>query len=99
MHQSYSLTTHAHQRMQQRHISPLVLEQVLLYGRKIRARGATFRVVGRKEVAHYAAAGIDLRAAEGVQVLLAGDGVVLTTYRNHDLRVIRPRKRRQSHHH
>ena len=99
MNQGYVLTDHAQKRMQQRHITPHILEKVMRYGRIIHARGATYRVIGRKEVAHHAAAGIDLRAAEGVQVLLATDGAVITTFRNHDLRKIRPSKRRHAHYH
>lgn len=96
MNQTYVLTHHAEKRMQQRRISPHILEQVLLHGRTIHARGATFRVVGRKEVAANAEAGIDLRSAEGIQVLINSEGVVFTVYRNHDLRKIRPSKRRHS---
>jgi hypothetical protein len=99
MNQRYVLTDHAQKRMQQRHITPHILTQVMRYGRIIHARGVTYRVIGRKEVSLYAGAGIDLRAAEGVQVLLATDGAVITTFRNHDLRKIRPSKRRHAHYH
>ena len=92
----YRLTDHAGLRMQQRHIPRHLLEMVLEYGRTIHARGATYKVVGRKEVEHFQRKGVDLRDAQGIQVLLAEDGVVLTTYRNHDLRQIRPSKRRHS---
>lgn len=61
----YRLTDHAGLRMQQRHIPPHLLEMVLEYGRTIHARGATYKVVGRKEVEHFQRKGIDLRDAEG----------------------------------
>lgn len=99
MNEEYVLTGHAQKRMQQRHITPHILAQVMRYGRTIYSRGATYRVIGRKEVAHLATAGIDLRAAEGVQVLLTNSGTVLTTFRSHDLRKIRPSKRRHAHYH
>jgi len=92
----YPISQHAELRMQQRHISPQVLEDVLRYGRLIYSRGVAFRVVGHKEVERYAARGIDLRMAEGVHVLVGPDGGVITAYRNHDLRKIRPTKRRQA---
>ncbi len=95
----YRLTDHAGLRMQQRHIPPHLLEMVLEYGRTIHARGATYKVVGRKEVEHFLRKGVDLRDAEGIHVLLGEDDVVLTTYRNHNLRRIRPSKRRHSVYH
>ena len=95
----YRLTDHAGLRMQQRHIPTHLLEMVLEYGRTIHARGATYKVVGRKEVEHFQRKGVDLRDAEGIHVLLGEDDVVLTTYRNHDLRHIRPSKRRHSVYH
>jgi hypothetical protein len=49
----------------------------------------TYCVVGRKEVKHYASLGIDLSDAEGLQVLLASDGAVVTVYRNRDLHAIK----------
>jgi hypothetical protein len=55
-------------------------------------------VVGRKEVDKYKGMGIDLSKAQGVHVLLSTQGQVITTYRNHDLRNIRPKKRKHAHH-
>lgn len=96
---NHPVVPHAWQRMRQRGIAPALVEQVLRYGRTIHARGLLFCVIGRKEVDHFAARGIDLRAADGVHVLVQADGTVLTTYRNHDLRAIRPFKRKHSMHH
>lgn len=92
------LTHHASLRSQQRSISVPTIDLVTMYGRKIHARGATFMVVGRKEVDRYKDLGIDLSKAQGVHVLLSTDGQVITTYRNHDLRNIRPKKRKRVHH-
>ncbi len=94
-----SFTGHAEKRMQQRHISPRMIDLVLIYGRTIHSRGATYMVVGRKEVDAWAQKGVDLRAAEGLHILLNANGAVITTYRNHDLRKIRPSKRRHSVYH
>lgn len=96
---NHHLAPHALLRMQQRGIRPELVEQVLRYGRAIHARGLLFRVIGRKEVAFFAARGINLRAAEGVHVLVQPDGSVLTTYRNQNLRAIRPCKRKHAMHH
>lgn len=90
------LSQHARLRAQQRHISPALLELALQYGRTIRSRGTVYKVVGRKEVERLALRGVDLRCAEGVHVLLGADGEVITTYRNQNLRKIRPTKRSQA---
>lgn len=94
---SLQLTHHASLRSQQRSISLPTIDLVTTYGRKIHARGATFMVVGRKEVDRYKDKRIDLSKAQGVHVLLSTGGRVITTYRNQDLRSIRPRKRKHSH--
>jgi len=96
---NYLLTSHANLRMQQRGIAGHLVEEVLTYGRIIHARGLTFRVIGKKEVTRFAPKGIDLSHAEGIHVLVESDGSVITTYRNHDLRKIRPYKRKHSMHH
>lgn len=93
------LTAHAAVRMRQRGISAQLIEVVLTYGRQIEAKGVVFCVVGRKEVAHHAALGLDLSAAEGLQVLVGPGGAVVTMYRNHDLRSIKASPRRARHAH
>lgn len=95
------LTHHAAIRMQQRGISCQAIHDALSYGRHIRAKGVTYCVVGRKEVRRYAAVGVNLAEAEGLQVLLASDGSVVTVYRNRDLHTIRvtPRRGRRNTHH
>ena len=96
---NHSFCPHAAARMQQRGIKPEIVELVLRFGRIIHARGLVFRVIGRKEVARFAEIGINLTRAEGVQVLVQADGSVLTLYRNHNLRGIRPCKRKHAMHH
>lgn len=92
------VSAHAAVRMQQRGIPANALAHVLTYGRRIHAKGLTFRVIGRKEVARYASHGIDLKAWEGIHALVANDGAVVTVYRNHDLNGIRKtRAPRQKH--
>ena len=93
------VTQHAALRMQQRGIPSRVLNDVLAYGRRIHAKGMTYLVVGRKEVALYASRGLDLTPADGVQALVGKDGAVVTVYRNHDLHGIRAPKRHGSQKH
>lgn len=89
-----AITQHAALRMPQRGIATKAVEQVLTFGRRIHAKGLTYRVVGRKEVAKYNPHGVDLTGCQGLQVLVSSDGAVVTAYRNHDLHGIRVTKGR-----
>jgi hypothetical protein len=89
------LTLHAAVRMQQRGLCPADVRATLNYGRRIHAKGVTFYVVGRKEVKRYSEIGINLSELDGVQVLVAGDGAVITAYRNRDLHSIKVDSRMQ----
>lgn len=91
-----TLTDHAAIRMQQRGISRAALQTVLDFGRRIHAKGLTFYVVGRKEVAVYADRGVNLASFEGMQVLVATNGVVVTTYRSRNLHAIKVQSRGRS---
>jgi hypothetical protein len=82
--------------MQQRGIRENDIQLVLRYGRCIHARGIEFHVVGHKEVQRWAAWGIDLSHLAGVQVLSTHTGVVVTTYRSHNLHAIKAEPRRAS---
>ncbi|OQW85879.1 MAG: hypothetical protein BWK72_20025 [Rhodoferax ferrireducens] len=88
-----SLTNHAATRMQQRGISSTAMQAVLDFGRRIHAKGLSFYVLGHKEVALYADRGVDLSNFEGLQVLVAADGAVVTTYRSRDLHAIKVQTR------
>lgn len=86
-----TLTDHAADRLRQRRIPEAALAAVLSYGRRIFVRGSQVRAIGRREVARFQAAGIDLRPFEGLHVLLDPSGrQVITAYRNHDFRRLRP---------
>ena len=50
-------------------------------------------MTGRKEVARLQEQGIDARRHERMHVVCSLDGDVITVYRNHDLRGLRPRGR------
>jgi tyrosine-protein phosphatase YwqE len=91
-----SISLHASKRMAQRGLSAEQVDLVLIYGRKVRARGAVFYVVGKKEIARLGDKMSELIALEGIQVVVnTDDEVVMTVYRNHDFRQIRPGKRRE----
>ena len=86
---SAGLTRHAQERMAARGISQVAVQAALNYGRIAHARGAEIHAIGRKEVILYADTGIDLRRFEGIQVVCAVGGPVLTVYRNNDFRGLR----------
>jgi len=86
----HRMTSHSIRRMQERGIPWTTVELVLLHGRRIHARGALHRFVGRKEVRAARRRGLDLSACEGVHVVCAPEnGSVLTVYRNHDIGSLR----------
>lgn len=93
---SPTLTRHACTRMQQRGIRQDDIRLVMRYGRCIHARGIEFHVVGHKDVQRWAILGIDLTHLDGVQVLSTSEGVIVTTYRSHNLHAIRAIPRRAS---
>ena len=89
---SLSKFNHALTRMAQRGFNDDQIALVLKYGRVIYAKGIVFFVVGRKEVAFFAKQGVDLRAVEAIQLLTKPNGVLITVYRNHDLKKIKKTK-------
>jgi hypothetical protein len=84
------LTRHAAARMTHRGIPAKVIDLVIDYGRPVYTRGAVIHAIGRKEIERYRHEDIDLSDCEGIQVVCTLDGVVLTVYRNHSFRGLRP---------
>lgn len=87
------ITQHARERINQRGLSPAIVQAALTYGRIVHARGAEIHVIGRKEIERYESKGINLSPLEGVQVVCNKGGAVLTAYRNRDFRGLRSRRR------
>jgi hypothetical protein len=87
------LTEHARERMTQRRISPGAVEAALEYGRELHLRGALIYAIGRREVERYRTLGVDLSDLDGLQVVCAPSGAVVTTYRNRDFSGLRPSRR------
>ncbi len=86
-----AFSRHARKRMNQRRLSRAGIELVQEYGRVVYARGAQFCFIGRKEVEAYADR-TDLTGAEGIHLLIARDGTILTVYRNRGFHPSRYRK-------
>lgn len=90
------LTVHARRRMTARRISRRQVNLVVEYGRTKYVKGARYHSVGRNEVVKYMNRGVDFRPVEGIHVV-AGTRTdfveVVTVYRNHNFRGLRPRRR------
>ena len=94
------LTKHARKRMDQRGVKEDAIKLALQFGRKIYSRRALFLVIGHKEINKYGEQYPELKALEGLQVVVDVESLkVLTAYRSHDLRQIRPKKRKHCHLH
>lgn len=90
------LSDHAHRRMTGRRISTAAVQAALDHGRRSHVRGSLIFALGRREVTAAARRGLDLAEHAGVHVVCSPDGAtVLTTYRNQDLRGLKPRRRRR----
>lgn len=93
-----ALTSHALARMYARRFSQGAIRAALQHGREVHGRGAVIFAIGRKEVMRARRSGIDLTGCEGIHVVCSREGTIMTVYRNHDLRDLRPRKRSRSYH-
>ncbi len=83
------LSRHAEFRHATRGISRQAMAAVLDYGRVSHIRGAAVHAIGRREIAAMARKGVDLSEHDGLHVVCATDGTVITVYRNRDLRGLR----------
>ncbi len=89
------LTDHARMRIDARRIPSVAVEMAFLFGRERHVKGATYFVIGRKEVERHRLIGVELGRFEGVHVVCAEDEVVVTAFRNRDLSGLRPRGSRR----
>ena len=90
------MTEHAQIRMFSRRLSERAIQVALAHGREVHTRGAVLYAIGKKEVAKARRTGSDISRYEGVHVVCTSDGCVLTVYRNHNLRGLRPTSRTRS---
>ena len=88
------LTHHAIDRSRSRGIPTEAIEAALDYGKHRAIRGADVYTIGWREVRFFAERGIDLSRWEGIEVVCAHDGRVLTVYRNKNPRALRDRAAR-----
>ncbi|MBU5638843.1 DUF4258 domain-containing protein [Geomonas sp. Red69] len=89
-----SFTNHARERMGNRHISSNDINNVIVYGRRVEIRGAVIYVVGTREIKYQRGRGIRIDNCDGIHVVCSHDETVITVYRNHDLRGLKPKARK-----
>ena len=87
------MTKHARARSFARHLPESSVLAALAHGREVHTRGAVLFVIGKKEVANARRYGEDISRCEGVHVVCTREDRILTVYRNHDLRGLRPAHR------
>lgn len=81
---------HAQARMGLRGITEEAIDLVLKFGREIRAKGAIFYVLGKREIQKFQTINPTIQALEGVQVVTSvQDGTIITVYRNKNLSQIK----------
>jgi hypothetical protein len=80
---------HALDRMSRRRIAPSLAQTTMAIGREIHVRGATIYFIGREEVERERRTDSDIRSLEGLCVVCSREGIVLTVYRNRQLRGLR----------
>jgi len=92
----YALTMHGQTILSARGLPISQLEGVFEFGREVHTRGAIIHVIGRNEVAYASRLAADISDLEGWHVVCSRHGHLITAYRNHDLRGLRPRSRTRS---
>lgn len=92
-------TEHSRVRLSQRGITESMIQLAFEFGREVFTKGAICLVVGRKEVEKQLERGIDLGCVEGLHVICPTGtyGLVVTAYRNRNLRGVKPNMGRGRH--
>ena len=85
-------TKHAVDRCRNRAISEEAVEAAQMFGLHRAKSGADVYTIGWRQIAFYAQFGIDLSRWDGVEVVCAHNGLVLTVYRNRNPHAMRSRR-------
>ena len=86
-------TNHARNQMSARGFSPKAIKAAMQFGRITYIRGAMIYVIGKREVDHFQRKGIALYEYAGIHVVCSTtDNVIITVYRNHNFRNLRPKR-------
>lgn len=86
-------THHAKQRMSQRRIPVEAVCAALDYGHVYRTRGAVIYGLNRRAADQCKRDGAAITKVDGLQVVCAENGSILTVYSNRDFRSLKPQRR------
>ena len=87
---AFEKTKHSKTRQRQRAISDSDLEAVLDWGQRYRQpAGRVVTFLGKRDVQHALARGIDVGRAQNIAVVVAGDGAIVTVVRSSDVHRLR----------
>lgn len=89
------LTLHATDRCRSRGIPTEAIDAAVEFGKHRATRGADVFTIGWREVRYHAERGVDLSRWEGIEVVCAHDGQILTVYRNKNPWAFRDRAARR----
>jgi hypothetical protein len=95
MHPCPTLSLHAIERSRTRRIPEDAILAVMEFGKHRSIRGADVYTLGWREVRRHAGACAGLDRWEGIEVVCAHDGQVVTVYRNRNPRALRDRAGRR----
>jgi len=85
----FIFTEHSLKRLSGRRITDELFDIAIIYGRRFYANSAEVYFVGKKEVEKARRQGIDIRNAEGINVIVQPNGdekFVITAFKNHSLK-------------
>jgi len=83
------LSVHAHKRRMQRGIQHKQIAHLLRFGRRQYQNHAIYHSIGRKEILKYADLCPALKEMNGMHLVTALNGTVLTLFRNRNFRLLR----------
>ena len=85
------LSVHAHQRRSQRGFQNQHIAHLLRYGRKQYQNNAIYYSIGNKEIKKHAKQCIALKEMNGMHLVTAINGSVITLFRNRDFSLLKHR--------
>jgi hypothetical protein len=85
------LTSHAAQRASQRGMKTKHIANLLKFGRKNYQNGAIYYSIGKKEISKYKNVCPGLKEMNGMHLVTAVNGCVITLFRNKDFSLIKHR--------
>lgn len=83
-----NITQHASKRAQQRGFSLHDIADILRFGRKQHAKGAVYYSIGKKEIHKHQKNYSRLKQMNGMHVVMAANGSILTVFKNTKLNMI-----------